>query len=569
MSSFLRSTTLAFAFPIIFATLSPASLAQESRKEPGGSVSGRVTVGGHPVARAVVVLSNTQMGPIQRTPGIKGTTDEEGYYRITGVPAGSYTVSPFMPAFVIPAETSSAQPGKSVTLGEDEQVEDVDFSLTRGGVITGRVTDGDGRPVVEQFVTIIRLDERGQRMPAPFFSPFRFMTDDRGIYRIYGLAPGRYKVSAGDSPDSGIVRFGYGGGSYPRTFHPDVSDESRAVPIEVRAGGEATDVDIKMGRPTRSYIATGRVVDADSGKPLPNLAYGHGSLRPGQMTIGAYGWAGNRTSANGEFQIDGLAPGRYAAFVISSERTEFYSEPAVFDVTDSDVTGLEIKVRRGSIISGQAIIEGTTDPDALSQISKLELRAVVLSDQVTPPAMSSIRINPDGSFLITGLPPGKVRLLMSGVQPPKGFSLLRVERDGVDQRAGIEVGAGETVTGVRVVFGYGTGVVRGEVRIKNGEMPANTRLIAVARRLDAPGQASASKSVDSRGRFAIEGLIPGEYEVALTALTVTPSAPGAPPPPGVVQPRTLAKQNVRVSNETEVEVTLVVDLAAKEKDGDK
>src|SRR6185295_14814535 len=169
-------------------------------------------------------------------------------------------------------------------------------------------------------------------------------------------------------------------------------------------------------------------------KPLADLQFGYGSLTGEQTNIGAFGWTGNRTTANGEFRIEGLAPGRYAAFVVATENVDFYSDPAVFQISDRDVNGLEIKVRRGATISGQAVIEGENEPDTLVQLSRLELRTVVRSEQVTAPVLTPIRIALDGSFVITGLRPGKVRIFLGGFPAPKGFSLLRVERDSVEQR---------------------------------------------------------------------------------------------------------------------------------------
>ncbi|HSQ19473.1 MAG TPA: carboxypeptidase-like regulatory domain-containing protein, partial [Blastocatellia bacterium] len=86
-----------------------------------------------PVPRAVVLLTSSESGfSPNRTLPARATTDEEGRYRFTGVPAGTYNLGPSTPAFVLPTETSFGQPGKSVTLAEGEQVDGMDFSLTRG-----------------------------------------------------------------------------------------------------------------------------------------------------------------------------------------------------------------------------------------------------------------------------------------------------------------------------------------------------------------------------------------------------------------------------------------------------
>ena len=548
-------------------TISPRdALAQESRKEPSGSISGTVMLGDRPVPRAVVLLtsSNSGFSPNRPLP-LRATTDEEGRYRFTAVQAGTYNLGPSTPAFVLPTETPFGQPGKSVTLAEGEQVDGMDFSLTRGAVITGRVTDSEGRPVIDQRVNIMLIDERGRRLNAAF-NPFMFSTDDRGIYRLYGLPAGRYKVSVGDAPDSGMVRIGFGGGVYTRTFHPGVTDEARATIIEVKAGGEVADIDIQLGGASKTYVATGRTVDADTGKPLANLQYGHGAVTGQQPTISSYGWTNNRSNSNGEFRIEGLSPGRFAAFVIATEQVDFYSEPAVFEVIDSDVSGLEIKVRRGASVSGVAVVEGVNDADA--KTPKLELRASVRSEGLSAPIMAPVPLNPDGNFRITGLRPGKLHIFLGGFPPPKGFTLVRVERGGVVQREGIDVAAGETITGVRLLIEYGTGVVRGEVKTQGGQLTPEMRLRVVARRLDADASVTASAGVDARGRFSLEGLLPGEYEVAVNLMLVSPSSPSAP---SVVRgiPKSMGKQNVTVSNGTETNVILVIDLSDKDKEGDK
>jgi protocatechuate 3,4-dioxygenase beta subunit len=562
------SRNVALALILILCSL-PVLSAQESKKEASGSITGRVTVGGKPAPRVTVMLSPSDRG-FQQPPPVRAITDDEGRFTLKSIPAGSYTVLPHTPALVVGAETSFAQPGKTVTLGDGEDVDGIDFSLVKGGVITGRVSDAEGRPLIEQRVNLIRVDERGQRVATPFFNPFMFSTDDRGVYRVYGILPGRYKVSVGELSDGGMVRIGMGAPSYPRTFHPDVADESKAPTVEVSAGVEATGIDIKPGRPVKSYVATGRIIDADTGKPLANLQYGHGALNRDQRMSGGFGWTGNRTNTNGEFRIEGLAPGRYAAFAVSTEQVDFYSEPAVFEINDSDVTAIEIKTRRGSSISGAVVVEGSDDPEVLARLSKLELRASVQSEELVAPSIAPIRVNGDGSFLITGLRPGKARIMFSGfgTEAAKGFSLMRVEREGVLLRDGLEVSSGENVSGVRVVLAYGTCVVRGLLKVQGGELTPNTRLSITARRLESEGMRRTAFA-DARNRFSLESLLPGEYEITVNSLSVTPSSPGAPPPPFQQANRVLAKQNVTVANGVETDVTIVIDLGAKDKDGEK
>src|SRR5262249_42675970 len=160
------------------------------------------------------------------------------------VAPGSYEISPSAPAFVI-AETNYPR-AKTVVVGEDENVEGINFSLARGGVITGKVVDAEGRPVIQQQVQIFRAEDFEKQSPQqrPLYAYGNAMTDDRGIYRMYGLVPGRYKVASGRSEEvQGVPLMGRT--SYRQVFHPDVTEQSKATIIEVGEGGEAKDVDIK------------------------------------------------------------------------------------------------------------------------------------------------------------------------------------------------------------------------------------------------------------------------------------------------------------------------------------
>jgi hypothetical protein len=93
-----------------------------------------------------------------------------------------------------------------------------------------------------------------------------YQTDDRGVYRIYGLPAGHYKLSAGDEGrGSGVMR---AAGYYPRTYYPDSSEIGKAAIIDVSEGGETKNIDIKLGRRALTYTVSGRIVDAEGGQPL-------------------------------------------------------------------------------------------------------------------------------------------------------------------------------------------------------------------------------------------------------------------------------------------------------------
>ena len=115
-------------------------------------------------------------------------------------------------------------------MADGETISDIDFTLVRGGVITGRVTNSEGKPLINERVQFKLADELKNNNSLGL-KQIRFTTDDRGIYRIYGIPAGSYLVSAG-RPDGQLT---LGAGSqfyYPQTFHPNVSDRKEAKAVE-------------------------------------------------------------------------------------------------------------------------------------------------------------------------------------------------------------------------------------------------------------------------------------------------------------------------------------------------
>ncbi len=532
-----------------------AASAQAAQSTGTSTITGRVTVGDKPAQGVtVVLLPMSTYGPERKAVG-RATTDEDGRFRLTNINAGRYQVLPITPTFVVPGNsTSFREQGKSVNLTDGETIEGIDFALVRGSVITGRVTDSDGRPVIGENVRLALAGQSNNQRGSFFFNPFMYQTDDRGIYRIYGIQPDRYIVSVGEDGKEGTSRMGFGRSRfYTRTFHPGVTDAAKAGVVEVAEGGEATNVDITLGRPTTTYSASGIVVDAETGKPAPNLNVGLGARAEGENQMNSFS-VGLRTDAEGRFRLEGLLPGRYAAFAFAAEQNDSYSVPVPFELSEGDVTGLVIKVRRGASLSGMVTIEGATERATLAKLSQLRVDFFPVSETLAVPSFENgTRINPDGSFLIRGLRPGKVRLMLGGWPPVKGFSLLRIERDGVEQRDGIvEVAAGAQSASVRLVVEYGSGIVRGQVQVENGTLPEDARLYVMARRLNVTENSLPGVEVDARGRFLMEALPTGEYQLRAGG-RLTQSG----------QRLQSAPQNVHVTNGAETQVTLVIDLKAK------
>ena len=543
---------------------SPAAMrgqTREAKSKATGSISGHVLLNGK-AAAGIAVAAYGGETMTRRIAAARTVTDSEGYYSLSQLAPAQYQIATLAPNLT--AAESGLGPSygfgvfgssKNIILGAGEMVADIDIKLVRGGVIAGRITDADSKPVIEERVSLQLVDENGNLSRGVSQLPFNgqmYLTDDRGIYRIYGLSAGRYKVSVGSDSGGGVVA-GSRRRYYPRTFYPDVNDQAKAAVVELNEGREATNIDIKVGISAESYSASGRVIDSESGLPVPGARIGFVVNTNNQDRPGSF-YSGLITDSRGEFKFDGLGPGRYGAYVASEyDGSDFYSDPAYFEVIDRDVGGVEIKAIRGLSLSGVVVAEG--DVQKVAQLPGLRVSANSIQttrNQINSGATSLVAA--DGSFQVNGLRPGRISVgvYASGPSPIRP-AIARIEHDGIGLPQGFEMQPGQSVSGLRVVISYGTGIIRGTVRFEGGSLPVDSRAYISSKREGASAVSGAQ--LDSRGRFVISDLAPGTYEVTLQ-ISVSRISPHRPGPP--------QKQSVSVSNDAEAEVTFSVDLRPKE-----
>ncbi len=526
------------------------SQTESIKKVRTGSISGRVTMQGRGKVGIIVALNKQQAGPLAG-PVFKGTSDADGYYRITEVPAGFYRVTPIAPDYVIPEINFVAfgSRGKALNLAEGEAVDDVDFSVTKGAVITGKVTYPDGRPVVEERITITPVRTEPDR--GVYIAGAGFQTDDRGVYRIFGLAAGQYKVSVGLLAEVALGAIGRGRPVLERVFYPDVSDANDAKIIEVSEGGEAGNIDITVGRSLKGFTAAGIVIDGETNQPLPNVRLGV------QRVIGrqrSFVGSGAVSDQKGEFRIENVLSGKYSVAIMPQPNIQVQADPVNFEIADQDVAGITVRTSKGASVTGNVIIEGTTDKAALVRFARLRLQVYVRSEVNSSGAFQQSFVNPDGSFRLAGLQAGTASFSLSSedYSQPKGFSFARIEQDGVAHSRGLEIKVGEQLSGVKVVFIYATGIVRGSVTIANGPLPAGARIIVRLAKVGEPSQSLRPQEADSRGHFIIEGVPGGSYD--LVASVFVPDSRQRPPS---------TKQAVNMADGAVIEVAMTLDLNPK------
>jgi protocatechuate 3,4-dioxygenase beta subunit len=494
MLRFARFPIIPLKILLVVFAVADAQTPQRDNRPRTASISGRVTITGKPAVNAKIAITEVKDGPlpgnqpvsVDLSAALGGTgageehvalTDADGRYRVTGLAEGKYQARALLGGYVREMTSENHSLQESVSLKEGESRENVDFALARGGVITGRVTDAEGRPLIARVVSLQAVNEQGEKTPAPgpnivelMTNSDAFQTDDRGVYRHFGLRAGRYLVSAGG--DSAVALMTGAAGNYTRTWHPDATDENQAKVIEVKAGQEITGVDIKLGAAKRTFEAAGRVVDDETGRPIAGANVMCIKAKDGESGLfGGFGGT-SRTDEQGNFHISGLAPGEYQlsladfeSFLTGGGGGEYYSDGAKFEIHGADAAGVEIRAKRGSTISGIVISEDA-DPSTKPNLSQTMLMAspmpssppsspIEVDESARAFAMSPVmsRIGSDGGFSLKGLRPGKVTIM--AVSALGGaLKIARIERDGVDVSEGIMVNAGrEEISGVRIVLG--------------------------------------------------------------------------------------------------------------------
>lgn len=463
--------TLRLALVLVLLCFSSALLAQTNSAT--GTVSGRVTLAGKPAQGvALLALLNADSG----APRVlaQASTDAEGNYHLTGLPAGNFKITVAAREYVGDNDDRrSLQPGLSVTLGEAEKIEGQDFTLVRGGVVTGRVTNAAGQPVIEESLSLFRLDARGQieHFSRSFMPDLK--TDDRGVYRIYGLPAGRYLVAAGF--DDQAPRFNSNSRRHLLTYHAGTLDAAQAKPVEVTAGSETDGIDIRFGARERTSDVIVHVTEAETGRPVPNLYANYTRVLPDTASNWPAGRGTEPTDSKGELRLERVPPGRYRVLVQTTRpiNSEYFAEPVPFEVTGEGTNRVEVIVKRGATLSGVLVLDNLRDPSVRAQVKQMSLRLFRLfrpaGSAASPqpasqaPFDSLVTIAKDLSFRTAGLPPGRYQFWASGNGPLGGFSLVRIERNGQALPNNFEVSGGEQLSGLRLVLSYSNATLRGQV----------------------------------------------------------------------------------------------------------
>jgi hypothetical protein len=534
----------------------PARAQSRDNDSGAASISGRVTIEGKPAPGVAVTVTRTEGAADARK--FSDTTDAEGRFNIVGVTPGAYAITPQAYAFVLSNSDSNMRNSKRVIVGAGETVDGLSLDLARGCVVTGRVIDEGGLPVVGGYARLVKPPRDGATYIEDVDPSLHGVgeTDDRGVYRIFGVPAGRYLVRVGAFAGSGRDGLNYS------VFYPNTRDVSKAEVIELSAGAEKTDINITIVPPEKTYSVSGRLIDAHSGRPVPYVYIGHQPLDSNVSTNIFPNYSDNRiTDEEGGFSVAGLLPGRYRLHTstISDRDTEWYSDDLIVEVAGADLSGIELKANSGASISGVIVIEGANDRRITATAAGLMVitSSSHISEDVSGKSISC-RVGANGKFRLPGLRAGAFRLsVLPSWNPERPLSMERVEVGGQLVSGAIELSERQSISDARIVMVYGDGVVRGQLKFINGEPPENACFLVSTRRkgacLDCYRDFQARVSVG--GQYMLKGLPPGDYELTLYAYFC-----GAGGHPRIAP----MKQAIQVAGRIEARADFVVDLTKKD-----
>ena len=519
-------------------TSAPAGEEAKASAGAPGSITGRVTSDD---GRALGDIQVFLYGAYQGGPPRAVTTDAGGRFQFKELKGGLYTLRAGTPAFIeMLDESRSLWEPRYYRPGESAQL-----TLLKGGVITGTVMSPQGEPLTGATVRAIRVrDSQGRRVPTGAAGGGQIrMTDDRGIYRIYGLQPGSYLVVVGGG-NPYIGMFNLYEADTP-TYYPS-STRDTAAEVLVRAGEEATGVDVRY-RAERGHTISGTVSSA--GDSSGRLSLGVTLSRAGTGSFESQTYVAD-VGGKRIFSLNGVSDGEYEVVAQSySERGEATaSRPLRVTVRGSDVTGLQLALAPLASIAGRVTLEPLRDEACPKSALDTAMQQTLITarrdekDKERLPAgpfyVSGNIPNEQGEFLIRNLSDGSFRLT---VRPPADDWYVReitlpgtpprplpdkakaTDAQGramAPARAGtVSVKAGDKTSGITISLAQGAASLTGRVKAQTGgaAMPSNLRVHLVpAERERAEDQLRyAETSVNGDGSFNFNGLAPGRYWMVL------------------------------------------------------
>jgi Carboxypeptidase regulatory-like domain len=446
------------------------------------------------------------------------TSDPEGHFKITAIQPGRYRLFVERTGYMEVDHKRRHSEGIVLSFEAGQELKDQVLRMLPAAIITGRVVDEEGDPMPDVEITVLRR--------ARSVSHFKFepngsaQTNDLGEFRIGGLFPGKYYVSANPlptfqslissqkSPDDSAAP--PADMAYVPTFYPNATDRAQASPIELHPGDDMP-VDFSLSRMHTVRIRGSLEGVAPGAKAVVMLRGKDSNSMFNAAEIGK----------DGKFEILHVTPGAYTlmAMTVMSDTPQIMRRP--LEVAESNIDDLRLSPQPGTTLRGQ--VHFAPKPSkADSSLLMLSLHRLDEEDDFfdsmtfttddMPGFRSAVKLKDDGSFEMKHVPPGlyEIDVASDSKALTDSFveSVIAGTKDVVD--TGLNITGG--TLSVDVTVSAGAGVIDGTVTNDKGEPIANSIVVAVP---DAKYRKQANHykriTTDQSGHFTIRTLRPGEY----------------------------------------------------------
>lgn len=531
-------------------------------QQPGASIEGVVVkLGtGEPLANASVQLNledsqDRRSESAERADSARpredfhrtAKSDTNGRFIFANVAPGNYRLIATYEGGYVPAEYGQRSPtgqGINFEIAAGQKMTGIQLAMPPTGSISGRVYDRDGEPLENAQVMAMRSLYKNGRRTLTIVQAVA--TDDRGEYRLFWLAPGRYYVSA--KPDIAKVAANMGqpnsynaaavhitppmrfgtfeqatGPSvttrrlktgeaveemYLPTYYPGTLDPQAAAPISVAAGTAVGGVDLAadIGL-VRPHHIRGRIIDRATGQPV-----GQATVSAVPRTIDPYFTIATALSnIQGLFDIAGVPAGSYQIFARTraGEGLRVLTGVSSAEMADKDIENLSIVVTSEFKLSGRFIMEGGSR-------SFPGIASLIRDPQVLGMAGGGLSFNPpaaaEGSFTVEGIVPGDFRVTLQRVPPDSYIKSMRLGNADI-LNDGLHI-SGPPEGLLEIVIGASAGKIEGSVVNARQQLLSNRTVVLVPDlRLRQRTDLYKIVSTDNTGRFRMQGVTPGEYKL--------------------------------------------------------
>jgi hypothetical protein len=502
-----------------------------------GSITGRVVnESGQPLPNARISVQ--PVGGYRQ--GGQTATNREGAFKVTALEPVLYTIRVDMPGYITPSgEPESGPSAKRYKVGDS-----VTFVLTKGGVITGAVTNVTGDPVIGIRVVAQQMirNPGNQRLSVGMVRREN-TTDDRGVYRIYGLPTGTYLLVAG-----GDVNFNPGGvGAFDNflpTFAPSSSTRDGALEINVRAGEETSNVDINF-RAEIGRTVSGTVGGTDIGE---NFTVNLTTVVPAASQLN---FAFQKQEGSSQFTFYGVADGDYYLTAASARSGEHsLSEPKLIKVRGADVEDVDLTLVSLGSVRGRVLLEESKAIECQGKqpppFKEMSIAAWHKESEATgnqPQFLWTIGrpVNPDpqGNFTIRNLAPSQyyfaARFPMQSwylksiaMSPSPGTAAGRPRKPSDVTRVWTNVQTGDRLSGLTFTLAQGSALFEGQVAPSEGATRPQ-RLIVYLVPIDREAAEEPLRfygaMVSEEGKIGPYNLAPGRYWVLAQPASDSATAP--------------------------------------------